>query len=94
MPDETLFEFEQSMSRADAAAYLREVADRLDANGTLHFTAGGQSTSVSVPDRLQFEVAVERNRDDQDRSEIEVEFELEWSEDGGGPSGPGSLEIG
>jgi amphi-Trp domain-containing protein len=93
MADETLFQFEQTMSRSDVASYLRKVADRLDAEGSLEFTAGGQSTSLSVPERLQFEIDVERNYHDQEAAEIEVEFELEWYEDEDGTAS-GSLEIG
>lgn len=91
MSEDTLFEFEQTMSRADVAAYLRDVADKLDGDGTLEFTAGGQSTAVSVPERIQFEVEVQRDLDDQGSAEVEVEFELEWYED---ESATGSLEIG
>lgn len=92
MPDDTLFKFEQTMSRTDAAAYLRNVADKLDGDGTLEFTAGGQSTSLAVPERLQFEVDVERDPHDGGSAQIEVEFELEWYEDEQGTAS-GSLEI-
>lgn len=93
MDDDTLFQFEQTMSRADVAAYLREVADKLDADGDLEFTAGGESTAVTVPERLQFEVDVERDPRDEGPAEMEVEFELEWYEDEDGTAS-GSLEIG
>jgi amphi-Trp domain-containing protein len=93
MADETLFQFEQTMSRSDVAAYLREVADKLDAGGALEFAAGGHATSVAVPERLQFEVDVERDRHEQGASELEIEFELEWYEDEDGTAS-GSLEIG
>jgi len=93
MASDTLFQFEQAMSRSDVAAYLRDVADKLDHDGTLEFKAGGNSTSISVPERLQFEVDVERDADDGGAAEIEVEFELEWYEGEDG-SGSGSLEIG
>ena len=92
MSDDTLFQFEQTMSRGDVAAYLREVADKLDADGDLEFRAGGQSTSVRVPERIQFEVDVERDPGDNGAAEMEVEFELEWYEDEAGTAS-GSLEI-
>lgn len=92
MSDDTLFQFEQTMARGDVAAYLREVADKLDADGSLEFRAGGQSTSVRVPERLQFEVDVERDPGDNGAAEMEVEFELEWYEDETGTAS-GSLEI-
>ena len=37
MSDDTLFEFEQDMSRADVATYLRTIADKLDDSGQLDF---------------------------------------------------------
>jgi amphi-Trp domain-containing protein len=93
MRDETLFEFEQSFDRPDVAAYLREMANRLDADGQLELTAGGASTAVSVPDRVQFEVEVERDASDDGSATIEVELELSWRErEDGAASGP--LEIG
>lgn len=93
MAHDTLFQFEQTMSRSDVAAYLRDIADKLDQDGTLEFKAGGNSTSLSVPERIQFEVDVERDANEGGASEVEVEFELEWYEDEDG-SGSGSLEIG
>jgi len=93
MSNETLFEFEQTFSRANVAAYLREIADKLDGDGTLEFAAGGETTSVSVPERLQFEVDVERDAHEDGSAEMEIEFELEWHEGDDGTA-QGTLEIG
>lgn len=93
MPEETLFEFEQAMSRADVAAYLRTVADKLEDDGALSFTSGDQSRTVSAPDRLTFEVKVERESQTSGAAEIGVEFELEWGEnDAGSPGGALGIE--
>lgn len=92
MSDETLFEFEQTFDRTDVAAYLREMADRLDADGQLELTAGGASTTVSVPERLQFEVEVERAPSDDGSAEMELELELSWREGGEDPAS-GPLDI-
>lgn len=91
MPEETLFEFETSMTRADAAAYLRSVAEKLESEGALELTAGGQSHAVEVPAHLEFEVKVERESGQGD-AEIGVEFELEWAE-GADADATGALEI-
>ncbi|MFP4228371.1 MAG: amphi-Trp domain-containing protein [Salinivenus sp.] len=91
MPEETLFKFERSMTRADAAAYLRSVAEKLEADGALQLTAGARSHTVDVPDQFEFEVKVERETG-QSGAEIGVEFELEWKE-GGEASADGPLEI-
>jgi amphi-Trp domain-containing protein len=93
MADDTLFQFEQTMDRTDVAAYLREVANKLDDDGPLEFRAGGDTTTVAVPERIQFEVDVERDPGDRGSAEMEVEFELEWYEDEDGTAS-GSLEIG
>lgn len=94
MADDTLFEFEQDMSRADVATYLRTVADRLEEDGQLEFSAAEQSTTIQVPDRVEFEVDLERESSNRGSSEVSLEFELEWYETSEGSiAGPGSLEI-
>lgn len=94
MPDDTLFEFEQDMSRADVATYLRTVAEKLDGDGQLDFSAADQSTTVQVPDHVEFEIELERESSDRGSSEVSLEFELEWYETSEGSiAGPGSLEI-
>jgi amphi-Trp domain-containing protein len=90
MPEETLFRFEQSMTRPEVAAYLRTVADALEADGALTLSAGEQSVAPEVPERVTFEVKVEREPDAQGDAEMSVEFELEWDE---GAGGSGALRI-
>jgi amphi-Trp domain-containing protein len=92
MPEEILFAFEQSMTRADAAAYLRSVAEKLEADGGLQLTAGKQSRTVEVPNQLEFEVKVERETG-RSGAKIGVEFELEWTEGAeAAPIGPLKIE--
>jgi amphi-Trp domain-containing protein len=93
MPDEILFEYEQTLDRADVAAYLREMADKLDADGQLELTAGGPSTTVSVPARVEMEVEVERRPRDDGSDKMQLEIELSWREGTDGTA-PGPLEIG
>jgi len=94
MPDDTLFEFEQDMSRADVATYLRTVADKLEDGVELDFSAADQSTTIQVPDHIEFEIELERDSNDRGSSEVSLEFELEWYETREGSiAGPGSLEI-
>lgn len=94
MTDDTLFEFEQDMSREDVATYLRTLADKLDENGEIDFSAAEQSTTVQVPDHVEFEIELERSSNDRGSSEISLELELEWYETREGSlAGPGSLEI-
>lgn len=94
MTDDSLFEFEQDMSRADVATYLRTVADKLEGDGQLDFSAADQSTTIQVPDHVEFEIELERESNERGSSELSLEFELEWYESReGGIAGPGSLEI-
>lgn len=92
MPEEILFEFEQNMSRAEIAAYLRQVADNLEADGAFNLSAGDQSITVDIPDRPTFEIKMERETSSSGGTpELSIEFEMEWDENG--DSGSGSLEI-
>jgi len=94
MPDDTLFEFERDMSRADVATYLRGVAEKLDDTGELEFSADDQSTTIQVPDHVAFEVELERESNDRGSSEISLELEIEWYETRDGSiAGPGSLDT-
>jgi amphi-Trp domain-containing protein len=85
MPEEVLFETEAKQTRAEIAAYLRQVADKLDAGDPVTLAAGEQSTTLEVPDRPTFEVKVERETSTGGgNAELSIEFELEWPESGGG----------
>ena len=94
MSDDTLFEFEQDMSRADVATYLRTIADKLDDSGQLDFSAADQSSTVEVPEHVEFEIELERESNERGSSEASLELEVEWYETREGSiAGPGSLEI-
>ena len=86
MPEEVLFESESARDRAEVAAYLRRVADALEAGDPLAFSAGGESVTMAVPERPTFEVKAEREGPTDGPGELSVEFEIEWDEnqrDGG-----------
>jgi len=93
MPEEVLFETERMQSRADVAAYLRTVADKLDGDDAITLEAGSQSTTVDPPAQVEFEVKVEREGPAGKPGELSIEFELEWDEDQSGSDGEGSLSI-
>lgn len=86
MAEEILFEHETAQSRADVAAYLRTIADKLDAGETLTLQAGGQELTVEIPATLDFEVKAERETGE-GPDELSVEFELEWTEGAGEEAG-------
>jgi amphi-Trp domain-containing protein len=94
MPEETLFTSESVQSRADIAAYLRQVADTLEAGGEITLRAGGESITMNPPESLTFEVEAEREGPTGQPGELSIEFELEWDENqSGGSGGGGPLEI-
>ena len=93
MPEEVLFEDERRQSRAEVAAYLRTVADKLDGGGAITFTAGDRTVTVEPPERPTFEVKVERETArGADAGELSIELELEWREGDGGTGGDLAIE--
>jgi amphi-Trp domain-containing protein len=81
MPEEVLFETESMRSRSEVAAYLRDVADALESDGAVTLKSGDQSVSVTPPNRVEFEVKVEREGPASGPGELGLELELEWDED-------------
>ena len=90
MAEEVLFNSEREQSRAEIAAYLRQVADSLDADEELTLRAGEQSVTMDPPARLTFEVKAEREGTEGSPGELSLELELEWDES---DDGDGTLEI-
>jgi amphi-Trp domain-containing protein len=93
MPEEVLFESESRRDGAEIAAYLRRVADNLEAGDPITLSAGEQSVTMAPPERPTFEVKAEREGPTDGPGELSVEFELEWDEADDGSDG-GDLEIG
>ncbi|EMA46746.1 amphi-Trp domain-containing protein [Halococcus saccharolyticus] len=92
MPEEVLFETEQSMDRSEIASYLRTVADKLDAGDEIGLEAGDQHVTLAPPARPTFEVKAERETGS-GPDELSVEFEIEWDEGESGAGGDGRLSI-
>ena len=69
-----LFEIDDSqrMSREDAAARLRALADVLARNNSVEFQRDGRRITVRVPDEVNLKVEVELGDDN------ELEIELTW----------------
>lgn len=65
---------ERMMTRAEAAADLRRLADELEA-GVISYGAGG---GLTVPEVLEREIEIERE-DKGTTVKYEVEVELQWS---------------
>lgn len=94
MPEEVLFETEGSQSRMEIAAYLRRVADKLEAGDAITLRSSEQSVTMTPPSRPTFEVKAEREGSTGSPGELSIEFEIEWDEDGeDGGQGSGQLAI-
>ncbi|MEM7096067.1 MAG: amphi-Trp domain-containing protein [Actinomycetota bacterium] len=67
-----LFEHEEKrrMSREEAAALLRDLADQLARHNDLSFTRDGLKYKVDVPDEVEVEVEIEIG----DESGLEIEI--------------------
>lgn len=93
MPEIVLFESESKQSRDDVAAYLRQIADNLEAGEGVTLQAGGESVTVDPPQQPTFEVKVEREGPEGGPYERSLELELEWDENSDGDGNGGDLSI-
>ncbi|GAA4745328.1 amphi-Trp domain-containing protein [Gordonia alkaliphila] len=78
MSDE-LFEYEtkEEVTREEAAATLRELADTIARHNEVSFTANNKVVRIDIPDRVRLKVEMERGQAD-GKSELEVK--LSWRE--------------
>ena len=63
----------ERLSREDAAARLRALADALARHNDVEFDRGGMHFKVHVPDEVDFKLEIEIEDD-----ERELEIELKW----------------
>ena len=68
-------EQKQSMTREQAAARLRELADQLARQNEVRVAEAGRDVVVTVPDRVHLEVEVEVG---QGQGDSELEITLSW----------------
>jgi len=94
MSEETLLSIEGAQDRATIAAYFRQFADGLEADGAVTFSTDTDEVELTVPERSEFEIEIEAETED-DETEYEIEFEIEWSTaDHDAEQAAGGLEIG
>lgn len=77
MVDDTDFEHEADMSRANIADLLETFADDLRGAGEVELAVGDRTIVLEPPETVEFEVEVE-DEPEADGVERSVEFELEW----------------
>jgi amphi-Trp domain-containing protein len=63
-----------TLSRKEAAARLREIAQALGAGEEFELKHGGEKLEFDVPDELSFEFEIET-----EDGETELELEIKWS---------------
>ncbi|MFG3642168.1 amphi-Trp domain-containing protein [Micromonospora sp. NPDC047762] len=68
-----IYEDARTVSRSDLAAWLRQLANQLEADGRLFYGAAG---AVSVADTVRCELEIERESE----TEVSVEIEFSWIE--------------
>lgn len=74
MSDELIeIEEKSTVTREEAAARLRALADQLARHNDLEFTKGGLRITAKVPDRVAMEVEIEITPDGG-----ELEVEIKW----------------
>lgn len=74
MSDELLeLEEARTLSREDAAAWLRRIADQLSRHNEVAFTRQGKRLTVDVADEVTMEVELEIGADGN-----ELEIEITW----------------
>ena len=62
----------QTMTREEAAARLRALADSLAKHNSVEFSRDGGRVTVAVPDEVRLKVEVELGEDN------EIEIEIGW----------------
>lgn len=67
------FEEKRHLSREEAAAVLRQIADSLARHNDLEFTREGVRYTVDVPDQVDLEIEFEI-----EDNEASLEIELTW----------------
>lgn len=73
MADIIEIETSEEMSREEAAARLRDLADELASNNEVAMRLNGKNVRVQVADRVRLEVEIEVGEE-----QSEIEIELTW----------------
>jgi len=80
-----LFSSKEPKTRAQAGAFLRDLADRLDA-GQVTLRQGQSEIVLDLPEEVVLELKVEDEEKRRKGTQHSLEVELKWY-DGSGPSG-------
>lgn len=86
-----LFKSEERKTRPEVTAFLRELADKIDA-GRIVLRSGQEELTLEIPQNLVLEVQVEDEDKKEKGIEHSLEVEIAWYEGGQQTGGP--LELG
>jgi amphi-Trp domain-containing protein len=86
-----LFKSEERRSRPEVTAFLRELADKIDA-GQVVLRQGAEELTLEIPHNLVLEIQVEEEDKKRKGLEHSLEVEIAWYEGGQDQGGP--LELG
>jgi amphi-Trp domain-containing protein len=67
------FETEEELTREEAAARLRAIADELERHNELRVKVGGLPITIEVPKQVTFELEIDVEDD-----ESEIEITISW----------------
>jgi len=82
MPEEELFKTEEGVSRTEIADALHDAAEQIE-SGDVTLVSDAEEHHVTVPERPQFEVELERLTDSETGEQrYELEYEIRWTEQG------------
>jgi amphi-Trp domain-containing protein len=86
-----LIKNEVRMSREEAAAFLRQLADKLE-SGQVHMVQGNREVALNVPAQVVLEVQVDDKPKPRKGTKRSLEVEIEWYTGTDGEP-PASLEL-
>ncbi len=74
-----LFKSEEWKSRQNTAAFLRELADKLE-SGEVTLRRGSEKVKLTLPETVELEIEVTEKAKEH-KTERELEIEIEWIEE-------------
>ena len=86
-----LFKSEEKREAGDVAAFLRELADRVEKQEII-LRKGEEEVTLQLPPVITLEVKAEEERSKKGKVEYSLEVELEWKP--GGEKKAAKLELG
>ena len=84
-----LFESKEHKGRSDAAAFLRQLAEKIE-NGDVKLRSGSEDIQLKIPDKVVLEVEVEEKEKNVKGKEHSLEIEIKWYDK---DISKGSIEI-